>query len=263
MLHAADPPQSDRVRADHARTEIIALSGPAHCDPDRMARAAPGAAGADTMRRDRKAAPAQPFRESRVGRCGPDGEDAAGGQRCACRMQSRLPVKAAVLRAREAVGPVIDIEQDRVEFFPGLADGGADIAHPQFHPRVAETIPEDGLHVLPGPIGQFRHDFADDQPRVRRRDRLRGAQGETHPEPADEDARRGPLGQLVESKGRECLLRAAEAAVHQLVAAFKTDREFIAPAQQPERIPLRRLRRGQLYPWKHAPPSAVEAGPVS
>ena len=83
----------------------------------------------------------------------------------------------------------------------------------------ARHAPEDAGHVLRRPADQLGHDSATTSLRVGRHDALRRAQGEAHAEPADQHPRRGPVPQSVERKGRQRLLRPAEAAVHQLVAA--------------------------------------------
>ena len=192
-------------------------------DPDGVPCAASAAAGADCVLGDVVAAAGEPLGEGPVGRGGPDREHAARFQRRARPVQAGLAVERVVVRAGEAVGAVVDVEQDGVERARRPVDRGADIAGLNRDARVGETVGEDRLHVARRPVDEIRDDLRDRQARVGRRARLRRAQGEAHAKPADQHMRRGAACEAVESQRGERFFRPAEAAVHQLVAAFEAD----------------------------------------
>ncbi len=78
-----------------------------------------------------------------IGRGGPDGEHAAGPQRRAGRRQPGSGIEPVIAGPAQAVGTIVDIEQDGVEGRVAGLDRRSDVGGLELHARIVEAVAED------------------------------------------------------------------------------------------------------------------------
>ncbi len=81
----------------------------------------------------------EPASEGGVGRGRPDCEDPAGSECCLGCCKPARGIEALVARVGEAVGAIVDVEQDCVVGFVGLGDQRRDIELRDAYARIVEA----------------------------------------------------------------------------------------------------------------------------
>ncbi|MEI2734556.1 MAG: hypothetical protein V9G24_06905 [Rhodoblastus sp.] len=153
-----------------------------------------------------------------------------------------------------AAGAIVGIEQDGV-VRPASGDQVRDVADADIDAPVAERTAGERRQRTAIPSDDFGHEFGDLDPRPRRRGVERGAQHEAHAEPADQNARRGPVDEQPERLARHTLLGGVRAVGHQ-VPAVAADFEHARALAQDEFVASGRRCARNLGPGFHAPSNA-------
>jgi len=128
----------------------------------------------------------------------------------------------------QRVGPVVDVEQDRVEP-PASSDHRRDIAHDQLDPAIAERTPAVRAVLALVPAHDGGHQLGDHDLRVGRQRVERRAQRVPEAEPADQHAGSADAGEPGGDDAAELVLGAVFVRRHQRPTADR-DRDVRVPA---------------------------------
>ncbi len=111
-------------------------------------------------------------------------------------------VEPVVFGAEEAIGAIVDIEQDGIERRAG-GDGGAHVALVHGDARIVEALPVDGRERA-GPGDDGRHEFGHGDLRLGAEGGERRAQGEPMPRPPMRMRARGRLARRAAESVASC-----------------------------------------------------------
>lgn len=172
---------------------------------------------------------------------GPDCENTAGTQCCTGQLQPSNRIKTVIGETDQPVGPVVDIQQDRVKSFGRPCDKVVYVANFHREPRIGQRVAEQMGQRSAGPIQNLRDEFGNDHAGICGQDGQRRGQGKAHAEPADQQLCIVSANALA---GKRCqsLLRPADPAYHQLDFTI-FDREIVPPPAQKQLTAARNIRR--------------------
>ena len=199
-----------------------------------------------------KAAAPQPVGEGATGTGGgPDGQHAPGFQGSAGGEQSVAVVEALIAADQRRIGPVVDVEQDRVVAIPCFEDHVGDVAQQHRATAVRERVSRDLAERAAVPLDDGRHQLGHIDPTTRPDLPQGGRQGETHAQTADQHSRLLALSNPLAAQLGQSVLRGMLPAVHQL-AAVDGDREFATAASQSQNLAAAgHSHRVQCFPRNH------------
>ena len=164
------------------------------CEPDHMLGALSfavgiGAACVDSDLLHHKAGRFQPPHETAILRRRPHRQHALGPQRRLGRAQAGAGIELVVLCAHQAIGAIIDIQQDRVKTARQRRDMRRNIADNQRHTRVIQTSRRQFRHRPARPFDDLGHQFHHGHGGIGGQHRQRGAQRKAHAIAADQHMR--------------------------------------------------------------------------
>jgi hypothetical protein len=147
--------------------------------------------------------------KSAIRRGRPDGKNASRAKGELCGTKTIVVIQAVVGGARQAVGTVVDIQQDGVVSVLLRPDQRADITDMNIDPWIVERALVEIRHRSARPIHDRRHQFRNDDLGIVGQYAEGGAQREPHAEAADQNAGVFPACNPLATKRGQRLFRTA------------------------------------------------------
>lgn len=161
-----------------------------------------------------------------------------------------MPVQAAVAGIGHRVGPVVDIQQDRIELTIGTRDNPDNIARFEIDALVLQGVAVECPEKLTVPFDHRTHQFADNHPGVRAKHIECLTQRIAHPQAADEYAGRPAIRQVPAAEPRQFQFRFILTAVHKILAVDRYKKVTVMLIQR-QFASIRGPGRGDFYSCLH------------